>query len=115
MSELNRLERMRTGDRNINGNGYEIIYDRINDYYMLSMAAERAIEINGKQYIIDRMNDLPVRFYTRDYLNAEGTIDYASLWGDMKRELSGEVWDDHENYIITINEDGEDEILWLGN
>lgn len=24
MNELNRLERMRTGDRNINGDGYEI-------------------------------------------------------------------------------------------
>ena len=109
---IQRLERMRGGDRTIVGERYEVFYDRIRDCYMLSIKAGRTIDLNGKTYIVDRVDDLPARFYTNDYLNADGTIDYAGLWADMQTEMDGGI-DGDEEYVVVVNEDGDEELEWL--
>lgn len=107
---IQRLERMRGSDRTIVGKGYEVFYDRIRDCYMLSIEPGRTIDLNGKTYIVEWVDDLPVQFYTRDYLNDDWTIDYAGLWEDMSRVISGDLWSDDDNNVA-VNEDGDDEIV----
>jgi len=106
-----RLERMRTNDRCIIGDGYSVFFDRNNNYYILSYQ-QQTIDLNGETYIVDRVDDLPSLFHTRDYLNEDGTIDYAGLWDDMQTELNGGIEGD-EDYFITTNEDGDEVIEWL--
>lgn len=106
-----RLEKMRTNDRCIIGDGYTIFYDRNNNYYLLSYQ-QQAIDLSGKPYIVDRVDDLPHQFYTNDYLNKDGTIDYAGIWDAMEQEMSADIMED-EDYVIVVNEDGDEVIEWL--
>ena len=106
-----RLERMRTNDRCIIGDGYSVFFDRNNNYYILSYP-QQTIDLNGETYIVDRADDLPSLFHTRDYLNENGTIDYSRLWDDMQTELNGDIDEDYD-YFITTNEDGDEVIEWL--
>lgn len=108
---MQRLERMRTNDRCIIGDGYSVFFDRNNNYYILSYQ-QQTIDLNGETYIVDRVDDLPSLFHTRDYLNEDGTIDYARLWDDMQTDLNGGI-EGVEDYIITTNEEGDEEIEWL--
>ncbi|MBO4924357.1 MAG: NUMOD4 motif-containing HNH endonuclease [Bacteroidales bacterium] len=110
---VQRLERMRQTKRDYVGEDYQVIYDCVRDCYILSFKTDKTFEVNGWLYKIDRRDDLPSTFYTDEYLNADGTIDYAEIWKDMERELNGEVWDEDDDHLIAINEDGEDEIVWL--
>ena len=107
---IQRLERMRINDRCILGDGYSVFFDRNNNYYILSYQ-QQTIDLNGETYIVDRVDDLPSLFHTRDYLNEDGTIDYARLWDDMQTELNGGIEGD-EDYFITTNEDGDEELIW---
>lgn len=108
-----RLERMRETKRDYVGEDYQVIYDCVRDCYILSFKTDKTFEVNGWLYKIDRRDDLPSTFYTDEYLNADGTIDYAGIWEDMERELNGEVWEEDDGYLVAINEEGEDEIIWL--
>lgn len=106
-----RLERMRTNDRCIIGDGYSVFFDRNNNYYILSYQ-QRTIDLNGETYIVDRVDDLPSLFHTRDYLNEDGNIDYAGLWNEMQTELNGGIEGNGE-YVVVVNEDGDEVIEWL--
>lgn len=111
MEMIERLQRMRKDNRNVVEDNYTIMFDRNNDYYILSYPT-KTIDLNGKTYIVDRVDDLPARFYTNDYLNADGSIDYAGLWADMQTEMDGGI-DGDEEYVVVVNEDGDEELEWL--
>ena len=70
---IQRLERMRTNDRCIITDQYMICFDRINNYYFLTGTGTA---------------NSPVPFQTGDHLNDNGSIDYAGLWGDIKKRIS---------------------------
>lgn len=110
---IKRLERMRETNKDYFGEDYQVIYDCVRECYIL-LFKSRAVEIDGWYYTIERNDNLPSTFYIDEYLNADGTIDYAGIWEDMQRELNGEIWDEDDDHLIAINEDGEDEIVWLG-
>ena len=110
MEMIERLQRMRKDNRNVVEDNYTIMFDRNNDYYILSYPT-KTIDLNGKTYIVDRVDDLPSIFHTRDYLNEDGDIDYSRLWDDMQTELNGGIEGD-EDYFITTNEDGDEELIW---
>lgn len=69
---IQRLERMRTNDRCIITDQYMIFFDRINDYYFLTGTGTA---------------NTPVPFQTGDYLNNDGTIDFARLWRVMQQSV----------------------------
>ena len=69
---IQRLERMRSNDRCIITDQYMVVYDRINNYYFLMGIGTTTC---------------PVPFHTGDYLNIDGTIDYAGLWKKMESEI----------------------------
>lgn len=107
-----RLERMRRTNRDYVGENYQVIYDCVRECYIL-LFRSRTIEIDGWYYTIERNDNLPSTFYIDKYLNSDGTIDYTGIWEDMQRDLNGEVWNEDDDHLIAINEDGEDEIVWL--
>ena len=90
---IQRLERMRTNDRCIITDQYMICFDRINNYYYLTGI---------------RTANSPVPFQTGDYLNIDEKIDYAGLWEDMSRTISGDLEGD-DDHIIAVSKDWDKE------